>query len=1172
MSNTPSYSEIVSISDGFQRSTNLSYDLGDINIINRFIPTKASVEIIGRYLQLVLNKGADRANLLIGPYGKGKSTAVFICLSIVTCDGKRCDNALRSLSERVREVDPTVANLIIEVLNKKIHLLPIIINDRYLDVKQAFLASLKQSLSSMEIAELMPDNYFSRCLETINRWKTEYQDTYKAYKKYINEHHGNIDLEKELRQFNYAALTQFQDCYRAILSGAEFDPLLESDVATLYTNVAKALKDKGLYDGLFVVFDEFGKYLERSATKRDIDFKVLQDLAEASSRSAQDNPLLLTCITHKAISEYSNQLSSVQKTSFKTIEGRFATIYFSDSFEGSFSLVAGAFGKAKRKFGQFYKTYDTEFEKVINECDALGCFSGYESSVETIVKQSFPLHPFTALTLMKLSEHAAQNERTLFTFLSDPASPLREFIANNNGEFHLATVDMIYDYFHTTIRESSYDNDVKDLIIYTDSILPSLSKDESDLIRAISLFTIIPDNCLLATKAVLSAALQWDSDKFSNTAKGLQASHIIYTRRSDGVYCLMRTQTENIRKDIEHQVSVRHNRIDIADMLEEIRDPGYSIPRRYNALHDMVRFFQNIYVSEKKFFAINKASAFDGKGIADGYVIYLLGNPEAKDVQDQLRKWKADHIVVVIPNVNFDSAGYIEECSAIRLLMNQTHDKVSNDELGYYYDDMLQVVNQSFSDMFGGKKTCITTSQITLEDSIGHKISDICDNLYPSALRVRHEMINRNTISPMMRTAREKAIEAILNNDDYLNEFNWKTAENAILYATLSDTKDPLFIEVQKRIQEYLKKCEKKRIAFSEIMNELTESPFGLRRGIIPLIFAYAIRNLNGQITIYNQNKELPVNGDTLNAIDSHDSDFFILIDKGSASQQEYLNTLRKAFVPNNDNATVKDILDVIAKTVRDLPRCARANKRELLANDKKVMDISEETIEIRNLLLRYDPNPRDVIIEKFPKVIGFPKLGEEAAEKIIRVIKYLTEYYPQLESRLKKVFIDRLSHNNNHSLRGAMTYWLQQRSAAQLNHIYESSAMAVINVIRNEDSHSDMEWLNMLAVALTGLPVVDWGDNQINTITELWDNVLTEIESIEEGETSDEVASSVPGIQINLGGRSIRQPLKESELEGITRVAYETLLGDLSEFGESMSTEEKLLVLANVILHMNDR
>lgn len=1170
MNNVPSYSEIVSIGEGFQRSTNLSFDLGDTSIITRFIPTKASVDIIGRYLRLVLNKGADRANILIGPYGKGKSTAVFICLSIVTCEGKRCENALRNLASRVREVDPAVADLILEVLEKKTRLLPIIINDRYLDVKQAFLASLKQSLSNMEIAELMPDNYFSRCLDTIARWKREYRDTYKAYQKYVSEHFGNTDLEKELKQFNYAALTQFQECYRAILSGAEFDPLLESDVASLYSNVAKALKNKGLYDGLFVVFDEFGKYLERCATKRDIDFKVLQDLAEVSSRSPEENPVLLTCITHKAISEYSNQLSTVQRTSFKTIEGRFATIYFSDSFEGSFSLVAGAFGKAVRKFNNYQKTYAAKFEKVINECDALGCFSGYESSVSTIVKQSFPLHPFTALTLMKLSEHAAQNERTLFTFLSDPLSPLHKFISGNHGEFNLATVDMIYDYFHTTIRESSYDSDVKDLIIYTDSLIPSLNEDEANLVRAIALFTIIPDNCLLATKPVLSASLQWDSERFDNCAKSLQAAHIMYTRRSDGVYCLMRTQTENIRKDIEHQVSVRHSRVDVAEMLEEIRDPGYTIPRRYNAKYDMVRFFQNIYVSEKKFFAINKATVFSSRGTADGYVIYLLGNPNVKDVQEQLKKWKNNRILVVVPNSPFDSAGYIEECSAIRLLMDKTKDKVSNDELGYYYDDMLQVVNQAFSEMFGGKKTCVTADRVTVEDSLGHKISDICEDLYPSALRVCHEMINRNTISGIMRIARKNAIDSILQDDDFLNAFNWKTAENPILNAIFGDTKDPLFVDVQKRFQTYLKKCEKKKIAFSEIVEELTDTPYGLRRGIIPLLFAYAIRKLNGQITIYNQSKELPVNGDTLNAIDTHDADFYILIDKGSADQQEYLTALRKKYVPENENATIKDILDVMSKIVKDLPRCARANKRELQMSGK-VKDVLPNIIAVRNILLRYDPNPRDVIIEKIPQALGIT-MGTGCAEHVISYIDGLTEYYSTLEKNLRAVFIDRLSNNRSHSLRGAMTIWLQQRSASQLNHMYDSSAMAVINVIRNEDGHTDMEWMNMLAVALTGLPVVDWGDNQVNNITEIWDATLSEIESVTEDESADELSMNTPGIHLVLGGCSIKQSLKDSELEGISRVAYETVLHDISEFGDSMTTEEKLLVLANVILHMNDK
>lgn len=1170
MNNVPSYSEIVSISEGFQRSTNLSFDLGDTNIITRFIPTKSSVEIIGRYLRLVLNKGADRANLLIGPYGKGKSTAVFICLSIVTCESKRCENALRNLAGRVREVDPVVADLILEVLDKKIRLLPIVINDRYLDVKQAFLASLKQSLSNVEIAELMPDNYFSRCLNTIDRWKREYKDTYKAYQKYVNAHYGNTDLEKELKQFNYSALTQFQECYRAILSGAEFDPLLESDVSSLYSNVSKALKDKGLYDGLFVVFDEFGKYLERCASKRDIDFKVLQDLAEISSRSPEANPVLLTCITHKAISEYSNQLSSVQRTSFKTIEGRFATIYFSDSFEGSFSLVAGAFGKAVRKFNNYQKAYVSEFEKVINECETLGCFSGYESSVSTIVKQSFPLHPFTALTLMKLSEHAAQNERTLFTFLSDPLSPLHKFISENHGEFNLATVDMIYDYFHTTIRESSYDGDVKDLIIYTDSLIPSLNEDEANLVRAIALFTIIPDNCLLATKPVLSASLQWNMERFDNCAKSLQASHIIYTRRSDGVYCLMRTQTENIRKDIEHQVSVRHNRVDVAEMLEEIRDPGYTIPRRYNAQHDMVRFFQNVYVSEKKFFAINKATVFSGMGTADGYVIYLLGNPDVKAVQEQLKKWKNNRIVVIVPNTPFDSAGYIEECSAIRLLMDKTKDKVSNDELGYYYDDMLQVVNQSFSEMFGGKKTCVTAEQITVEDSLGHTISDICEGLYPSALHVCHEMINRNVITGIMRMARKNAIEAILNDDNFLDAFNWKTAENPILNAVFRDTKDPLFIEIQSRIQAYLKKCEKKKIAFSEIVEELTDTPYGLRRGIIPLLFAYAIRKLNGQITIYNKSKELPVNGDTLNAIDTHDDEFLVLIDKGSADQQEYLNTLKKEYVPDKENASIKDILDAMTKIVRDLPRCARANKKELLP-DGKVRDLVQDVIDIRGMLLRYDPNPRDVIIEKIPECMGYKTLGEKCANRVISTIDYLKKYYTQLEDRLKNILRKRMCGNNNLSLRGAMTYWGTQRSDSQLSHMYDPTTTAVVNIIRSQEEHSDKEWLNMLSVALTTLPVVDWGDMQINTIFEQWDSILAEVENVAEDDSAG-LDMSTPSIQLVLGGRSIKQSLKETELEGISKVVYETVMHDITEFGDSMSAEEKLLVLANVILRMNDK
>ena len=81
------------------------------------------------------------------------------------------------------------------------------------------------------------------------------------------------------------------------------------------------------------------------------------------------------------------------------------------------------------------------------------------------------MHPLTALSLMKLSEQVAQNERTLFTFLSTPDGLIQHFIRNNCGDYELATVDLVYDYFHTSIRETSYDPLLRELVSLASHVL-----------------------------------------------------------------------------------------------------------------------------------------------------------------------------------------------------------------------------------------------------------------------------------------------------------------------------------------------------------------------------------------------------------------------------------------------------------------------------------------------------------------------------------------------------------------------------------------------------------------------------------------------------------------------------------------------------------------------------
>ena len=75
--------KIVSVAKGFQHSINIGYDLYNDEKIKNFIPTTSSLVLLENVL-LSTNTGAtNRARILIGAYGKGKSHIVLMILSIL---------------------------------------------------------------------------------------------------------------------------------------------------------------------------------------------------------------------------------------------------------------------------------------------------------------------------------------------------------------------------------------------------------------------------------------------------------------------------------------------------------------------------------------------------------------------------------------------------------------------------------------------------------------------------------------------------------------------------------------------------------------------------------------------------------------------------------------------------------------------------------------------------------------------------------------------------------------------------------------------------------------------------------------------------------------------------------------------------------------------------------
>ena len=74
--------KMISVSSGFQYSVNIAYDLYDDNKLKNFIPTRSSLLLLESILLSTDDDSTNRARILVGAYGKGKSHIVLTILSV----------------------------------------------------------------------------------------------------------------------------------------------------------------------------------------------------------------------------------------------------------------------------------------------------------------------------------------------------------------------------------------------------------------------------------------------------------------------------------------------------------------------------------------------------------------------------------------------------------------------------------------------------------------------------------------------------------------------------------------------------------------------------------------------------------------------------------------------------------------------------------------------------------------------------------------------------------------------------------------------------------------------------------------------------------------------------------------------------------------------------------
>lgn len=251
-------SEMISVAEGFQYSVNIAYDLHADDKLKSYIPTQSALQLMEDILQSTLPTATDRSRVLIGAYGKGKSHIVLTILALLM---KRDLDLFEKLLPAIQKRDK-LNRLIQNYYASDNKLLPVIITGSNTSLTQAFLLALQQTLKENDLLNIMPDTNYKAAVSVIERWKNDFPDTYQQFKNKIAD--SISSFISRLEDYDIKAYEEFERIYPSLTAGSTFNPFVGFDVVQLYESVVQALKAHG-YTGVYVIYDEFSKYLEAYA-------------------------------------------------------------------------------------------------------------------------------------------------------------------------------------------------------------------------------------------------------------------------------------------------------------------------------------------------------------------------------------------------------------------------------------------------------------------------------------------------------------------------------------------------------------------------------------------------------------------------------------------------------------------------------------------------------------------------------------------------------------------------------------------------------------------------------------------------------------------------------------------------------------------------------------------
>jgi hypothetical protein len=1066
----------------YYRSVNLERDLDKPDAVQGYVPTERSAIALGRILSALGAPDAHRAWTLTGVYGSGKSAFAHYLAALCAPKNSRVAEAAGAIAEHTFPADSPERLAIAAIPTP--------------GLLRAVATASREPLSWTIVRAL------SRGFELF--WKKKRKPNFWM----------------DLNEWRFQA--EEGNCQ-----------VTDQQVLKLIRDIVQTVKTDVL-----LIIDELGKNLEFAAHHQGTqDLYLVQQIAELELEG--DYQVHLIGILHQSFAGYSDRLSTVEQSEWTKIHGRLTDIVLTESPSQMTRLIGQAIDRAQADPVLYSVHLQAE-----SWFDALQeVLSEYEISAK-VLADAYPLHPLTALVLPMLCVRYAQNDRSLFTFLtSDEPYALTHFLNSTTvraGQLPTLKLHQLYDYFVESVTGLASRLNLQRWVEVQGLIQDAKDQNQDVLkvLKTIAILNLVTSTGRFRATPQLVALALCDSTIDEKSRKHWQK--VIHSLKQKKLIIHRQTQDElriwqGSDFDVEAaiQAHIEQSRPLLTDLLTAIYPLKPLVAQRHYTTTGNLRYFEQRYVDERtdltELTCITQSS--------DGLIAYWLDTSTPKTVPAVTADGKP-FVMIAADNLELlRTRG--EEFQALKTIWNAApelqSDGVAKREVRQRLVAAEQLLSETVAIAFAwstNQNACWIAGQPTAiaSDRIFQvALSDLCDRTYPQGIVLDNELINRRELTSQGAKARRELIESMLEHADQkrlgLEGYGPEVAMyGSVLEATgIHRQENDLWgiyppaesagvATIWRAIAQFCFAAQDQPRSVDQLYRDLEAPPYGIKQGVIPVLLAAVLLHTLDEVSVYKDGTFIPVLGAEHFELLVKDPARFAVkyIEVAGLRSQVFreleaiLRTSPAQGRTGSRNLTVLSVVKPLVSFARKLPAYTLKTKR-----------ISPAAQAVIQTLLQAQ-EPDTLLFTALPQACGLPAIVVGSAEdgtmaRIFRetLVQLLREIHTAYETLLKDAELLLYTAFGLRSHRDQLRQDLQFRAQYLLGNCAESSLDRFVRAAVNETAEP-RTWLEALLMIVADKPAEVWDDKDFTTFEGALGDLARRFKNLEA--LQKEVAASSTG------------------------------------------------------------